>query len=686
MNRFYQAKSVAVIGVSASQGNMGRAIVYNLLEFRFQGVVYLVGPKGGSFMGHKIYPSVLDIPDPVDLAAVLVPAVAVPQVLRECGEKGIRRVVVESAGFRELAHDRVELENEIRSILASFHMRMIGPNCIGIINRQTGLAVPFMPFKAESPLGRVSIVSQSGGVGAMMINSLAMENLGFSKFASIGNKLDVNEADFEEYLIGDDETDIVYLYLEGIADGRRLMAIAQRSRKPIIVHKSNNGGAGAVIARSHSASLTADDRVVDAAFRQCGILRSREQREGIEMIRGLTLPPVRGNGLAIISRSGGHAVMAADAADDFRFVLPEFPEEITTLVRQKSRAHVIQPHNPLDLGDLFDLSLYRTLADMTLQRDDVDALVFVHNYQGVVDSEESRVLLLSLGELIEKHGKPLALCVFTGIEEFDFIRKTLRFPVFSDPREAVRALALNRDWRKLPPLPFPEERPAGVTMEKARSALEAAPTGMIAPEVLASVLGAYGIALTPWRVVEHSHEALLAAREIGLPVALKTADPDVIHKSDAGGVVLNVKDDASVEKEYGRLTRFGLRVMVQKMAEEGLEWFVGGRQDEVFGPVLVVGLGGLYVEILNETGLRVAPVSREEAARMLDELKGAPLLDGARGRSRLDREALLDVIQRISWILWDFPEIRELDCNPIRVYESGCLALDWRAVKDASVD
>ncbi len=686
MNRFYQAKSVAVIGVSASEGNMGRAIVYNLLEFRFQGVIYLVGPKGGSFLGHKIHPSVLDIPDPVDVAAVLVPAAAVPQVLRECGEKGIRRVVVQSAGFRELAQDRIELENEIRSILASFNMRMIGPNCIGIINRKTGLAVPFMPFKAEAPLGRVSIVSQSGGVGAMMINSLAMENLGFSKFASIGNKLDVNEADFEEYLIADDETDIVFLYLEGIADGRRLMELAQRSRKPIIVHKSNKGGAGAVIARSHSASLTADDRVVDAAFRQCGIIRIREQREGLEMIKGLTLPPALGNRLAIISRSGGHAVMAADAADDFQFVLPDFPAEVTTLVQQKSRAQVIQPHNPLDLGDLFDLSLYRTLADVTLQREDIHGLVFIHNYQGVVDSAESRALLVSLGELIEKHGKPLALCVFTGLEEGDYIRRTLRFPVFTDPREAVRALALNRDWRKQPPLPFPDERPVGVAMEKARSALESAPAGMMAPDVLASVLSAYGIPLTPCRVVEHSHEALLAAREIGLPVALKTAEPDVIHKSDAGGVVLNVNDDASVEKEYARLTRFGLRVMVQRMAEEGLEWLIGGRQDEVFGPVLVMGLGGVYVEILNETGLRVAPVSREEAARMLDELKGAPLLDGVRGRPPLDREALLDVIERVSWLLWDFPEIRELDCNPIRVYESGCLALDWRAVKEGSAN
>ncbi len=682
MNQFYDAERVAVIGVSASAGNLGRAIVYNLLEFRFQGIIYLVGSKGGSFLGHKIHASVRDIPDPVDLAVVLVPAAAVPGVLRECAEKGIRRVVVESAGFRELGPERLTLEEEIRKILTEHGMRLIGPNCIGIINRHRGLAVPFMPFKAESPPGRVSIVAQSGGVGAMMVNFLAMENLGFSKFASIGNKLDVNEVDFLEYLIRDEETDVVYLYLEGIADGRRLMETAARATKPIIVHKSNNGGAGAVIARSHSASLTTDDRVVDAAFRQSGLIRVREQREGLERVKAFLLPPVKGNRLGIISRSGGHAVMAADASEEFGFVLPEFPEEIKRLVREKSRAHVIQPHNPLDLGDLFDLGLYRTLADLTLRREDIDALVFIHNYQGVVDSRDSRALLAGLSELMTEHGKPLALCVFTGVEEFESVRRMLRVPIFTDPREAIRALASNRDWDKTRPLAFAATRPDGIDMEEARRVLDAVPVGMVPPDALASVLAAYGVALTPWGVVESAEEALAGARRLGWPVALKTAAPDVIHKSDQGAVVLEITNERDLEQAYGRLVRFGPRALVQKMAEEGLEWFVGGRWVDGFGPVVVVGLGGIYVEILGETSLRVGPVSKEEATRMLDELKGSALLEGARGRPVLDRAALVEVIERLSWLLWDVPCIKELDCNPIRVYEKGCRVLDWRAVKE----
>ncbi len=346
------------------------------------------------------------LPETVDLAAVLVPARAVPDIIRQCGEKGIRRIVVESAGFRELGDDRAELEKEIQEALARYGMRMIGPNCIGIINRYTGLAVPFMPMKAEAPPGRVSIFSQSGGVGATMINHCAAEGIGFSKFASIGNKLDVNENDLLAYYLQDPQTDVIFGYLEGIAQGRRLMEIAAGTAKPIVVHKSNRGGAGAVIARSHSASLATDDAVTDAAFRQCGILRVTDQNEGLTAIKGFLLPKMRGRRLAVISRSGGHAVMAADAADEFGFELPPFPEELVKMAESHARAGVIQFHNPMDLGDVFDLELYEKLARQTLARADIDGLLFIHNYQGIFDAEGSRQLVQSLGRLMGEAQKP----------------------------------------------------------------------------------------------------------------------------------------------------------------------------------------------------------------------------------------------------------------------------------------
>jgi acetyltransferase len=679
MERFFSARSVVVIGVSNSPGNLGRAIMHNLMEFRYQGVIYAVGPKGGAFMGHKIYPSVLEIPDAVDLAAVLVPAPVVPEVLRQCAQKSIPRVVVETAGFGELGEERVGLEVQIREILREHGMRMIGPNCIGIINRANGLAVPFMPFRMESPLGRVAVVSQSGGVGGTMINSLATENLGFSKFASVGNKLNVNENDLLAYLCQDPETDVLFCYLEGIADGRRLMEIAARSAKPVVVHKSNAGGAGAVIARSHTASLSSDDRVVDAALKQAGVFRAREQREAVEMIKAFSLSPMRGSRLAVISRSGGHAVMAADAADEYGFELPPYPVDFTKLVLAESRAKVIEPHNPLDLGDLFNLPLYLTLASRTLERDDIDGLLFIHNYQGVLDAEDSRKLVRGLGGIIESCRKPVAVCVFTMQSELDFNRRAVRFPIFTDPREAVRALAWNRAFHARRPLALSTRRPPEALPEKAGAFLEKSASGPMPSRRLAPILSAYGIPIIQHRHAASEGEVIASAAELGYPLVMKTAQPEVLHKSDSGGVELDLAGEREVLEAYRRLLAIGPEVLLQRMAGPGLEWFVGGRQDRTFGPVLVTGPGGIYVEVLGETAIRVGPLDKEEALAMLAELKGASLLSGARGRPVLHREGLIDMLVRLSWLLADFPEIRELDLNPVRVYEDCCVVLDWRA-------
>lgn len=680
MERFFDARSVVVIGVSNSPGNLGRAIMYNLLEFRYQGLIYAVGPKGGAFMGHKIYPSVLDIPEEtLDLAAVLVPARAVPEVLTQCARKSIPRVVVQTAGFGELGEDRRALEVEIQEILRRNGMRMIGPNCIGVINRANGLAVPFMPFKMEAPLGRVAVVTQSGGVGGNMINLLAMENLGFSKFASVGNKLDVDENDLAEYLCGDPETDVLFCYLEGIANGRRLMEIASRAAKPLVVHKSNTGGAGAVIARSHTASLSADDRVVQAALRQAGIFRAREQREALEMIKAFSLRPMRGDRLAVISRSGGHAVMAADAADEYGFRLPPYPADFRELVLAESRAKVIEPHNPLDLGDLFNLPLYLTLVSRALEMEEVDGLLFIHNYQGALDAEDSRTLIRRLEEVVQVAKKPVAVCVFTMHSELDFNRRAVRFPIFTDPREAVRALAWNREFHRRRPVPISGYRPMHTDREVAKTYLEDCPEGQVPSRRLAAVLTAYGIPLVPHRHASDEWGVLKSAAELGYPLVLKTAQPEVLHKSDVGGVVMGIADEPALREAYGKLLALGPEVLVQRMATPRLEWFIGGRQDRNFGPIVVTGPGGVHVEILGETAIRVGPLAEEEADFMLDELQGAKLLEGGRGRPPLCRSGITEILRRVSWLLADFPEIRELDLNPVGVDESACSVLDWRA-------
>ncbi|MCU0489281.1 MAG: CoA-binding protein, partial [Anaerolineales bacterium] len=313
MREFFYPNSVAVIGVSEKPDNLGRNIVANLIEYGFHGIVYAVGPRGGVIETRRIYRSVAEIPDPVDLAVILTPAKTVPGVMEECGQKGIRWVVIETAGFREFTEEGRQLEEQICQVAKRYGIRFSGPNCIGIINMANGFCVPFPRLKKLVKTGDVSVITQSGGVGMSALNLMANEGLGLAKFVSVGNMLDTSAEDMLEYLLTDDETAIIFLYLESIHQGRRLMEIARRSTKPILAFKSNIGRLGQNIALSHTASLASDDKLVDAAFHQAGILRVRDATSLASGLKILRLPPVRGKHLAIISRSGGHAVMAADA-------------------------------------------------------------------------------------------------------------------------------------------------------------------------------------------------------------------------------------------------------------------------------------------------------------------------------------------------------------------------------------
>ena len=447
MKQFFYPDSVAVVGVSASPTNLARAIVFQLQEFNYTGRVYLVGPKGGSFMDHKIYSSILEIPDQVDLAAVLTPATTLPEIMDSCGQKGIKRVVIESAGFSELGEERRSLEERVAAVASKYSIRFIGPNCIGVINKENGLALPFMPFRDDFHLGSFSIISQSGGVGAALLNTLAAERLGFNKFASIGNKLDTDENDLLEYLLEDDGTGAIFVYLEGIANGRRLMEIAFRSSKPILVHKSNTSKASTLIARSHTASLSVSEEVVSAAFRQCGIHRVTDMCSTIQALKAHYLPPMRGNRLAVVSRSGGHAVVAADAAAKYGFVLQPFPEDFLRMVENHLRAGVIRLGNPMDLGDLFDFELFCQIVSDTLARDDIDGMLVVLNYNGVFFEEDSRSLVGKIKQASLQAQKPIALCLATTEEEYRMNRNNHpNFPMFPDPEEAAHALTISRDF------------------------------------------------------------------------------------------------------------------------------------------------------------------------------------------------------------------------------------------------
>jgi acetyltransferase len=695
MHEIFYPNSVAVIGVSNSPDNMGRGIIFNLTEFGFQGIIYEVGPKGGVFAGRRIYKSVLDIPDPVDLAVILTPARTVPGVLEECGQKGIRWAVVESAGFREYGDEGKKIEEDIVGVAVKWGLRFVGPNCIGVINMENGLCTPFPPLRRTARSGDISMISQSGGVGMSVLNLMANEGLGLNKFVSAGNMLNIQTEELLEYFIEDPGTQYILLYLEGIHDGRKLMEVARRSPKPIVAFKSNVGQFGKSIASSHTASLSSNDRVVDAAFRQSGIVRVNDATTLGNDLKILRLPPMRGKNLAIISRSGGHAVIAADACEMSGFSLAHFPQEFLEEIQRHFRASIIKLTNPLDLGDLFDLEIYLKIIDRTLAQKEVDGIVFLHTFNATLEGEKSRDLFNHVIELSKKYDKPVALYISTEDQEVNYLKRNLNYPVFTQVVETVRALGLNRRYhaeiqrvrqrQEIPPFRVDQEK-AKSLLKKARSEKR----DLFLHEA-AEVLHIYGIPMVRGVPVTTEKEAIQAAKELGFPLAMKVISREISHKSDVGGVQLNLRNEAVVadayEDMYKRIRQAYPEariegVMIQPMVTGGRELIVGGRQDEQFGPVVLVGLGGIFVEIFEEVSVRVAPISHREAMEMIDELRGAAILKGARGLKPSDIESVVEVLLRLSRLLCDLPEILEMDINPLRVFQQkeGCLALDVRMI------
>ncbi len=697
MREIFYPTSIAVVGVSAKEDNLGRNIVANLIEYGFRGIVYAVGPSGGMIETRRIYRSVGDIPDHVDLAVIFTPAHTVPAILEECGKKGIRWAIIETAGFREYTEEGRQLEVEISRVAEEYEIQFVGPNCIGVINMENGMCVPFPRLKKFVKQGHVSMITQSGGVGMSALNLMANEGLGLNKFVSVGNMLNIDAEDMLEYLITDEGTSLIFVYLESIRDGRRLMDIARRSPKPVVIFKANIGELGKNIALSHTASLTSDDKIVEAAFRQAGIIRVNSATSVGNNLKILGLPPMKGKNLAIVSRSGGHAVIAADATELAGFNLAHFPESFLREIEKHFRASVIRLTNPLDLGDLFDLNVYAQIVEQTLQLQDVDGIVFLHTSLSETENLTSRKLLDRMIQLVEKYDKPVAYYISAAAEEVNYLKQNYDFPIFTQVVETIRALEMSHHYyvqsaivrRK-------EETPVyEVNRELVKDLISEANADqrdLLISEAL-KVLEHYGIPTVPSVIAMTVEEAQAAAEEIGYPVAIKIVAEQISHKSDVGGVQLNLRSGSAVAEAFVEMMERVHRVypdakmdgvLVQPMIIGGRELILGGRQDPQFGPVVLVGLGGIFVEIFEESQVRVAPISKRAALEMIENLRGYQILAGARGHKPVDIDSVVETLLHLSQLLTDFPEIKELDINPLRVFHKGdgCRALDARIILD----
>lgn len=684
MDQLFYPKSVVVIGVSERPDNLARIIVEDLFEFRFNGEIFLVGKREGILFGRRIHTSLDDLREGIEVAVILTPALAVPGILDACGRKKIRWTIIESGGFREFSEEGARLEEEVHRIAKKWGIRIVGPNGIGLINLENGFVVPFVRLKQEAVnKGKVSVIAQSGGVTIAYFNLFASANIGIAKMVSMGNKLDLNEIDYLKYFVQDPQTEIIGLYLEGLERGRELMEIARSTSKPIILHKANIGEGSRHIAKLHTAALANDDRVVDAALRQSDIVRARDFRFFASAVKILSLPPMKGNNLAVLSRSGGVAIIAADSAERYGFKLFPLAKNFTNRIQSYFRAKVIQPTNPLDLGDLFDFDLYTKILDQVLRIKGVDGILFQHGSAGQ-EKEPSRRLIHAVKELSFRRQKPVALCYFTEEEESAFIKKTFDYPIFTEPSEALSALAVSREYyRKQNVL---KEKPITfrVNRDRVKSVLQKVQQEGRDPLLTEAfeVLQAYGIPVADYQTVARKEDLMKAIHLVGFPVALKIVSPEISHKSDVGGVVLPITTESEAEEAYDKLKRIvkgsSSAILVQKMIPEGKEVILGSKHDPSFGPVLLFGLGGIYVEVFKDISLRVAPINRSEAEEMISEPKTSIILQGVRGEKPVDKKALVENLLRLSQLVTDFPEIEGIDINPVKGLEKGAIAVDCR--------
>lgn len=691
MDKLFNAESILVVGVSPSPRNMARYIVHNLIRWGFPGRMYLMGRKPGHLAGQPIVTSFDELPDGIDLAVFLTPAGALPDLVDSCGVKGIRWLVIESGGFSELGDERQQLEDELAARAKRWGIRFIGPNGLGAINRSHGLVLPFMEMPRLPEPGRVSLLAQSGGVGIVYLYALANEGVGLDKFVSMGNKLSIDECDLLDYVGERQSSDIVCLYLEDVRRGRAFFESMRRFPGQVLVQKASVSKAGAAAARSHTASVATDDRLVEAAICQAGALRFHDMASMVHFVMGLTLPPVAGKRLLVLSRSGGHAVIAADFAERHGFSLPPLPKAIGELASRAGRAHVIRASNPLDLGDVFDFDSYAGMLEVGARGDDFDAIAVIHVFSGALEGPVSERLAARARDLTRETGKPIFLCYLTEATELERIKRAVRFPCFGSPEILIESMAASNvlhtrtraiNEERYPSIPHMEMSGISAVLNRAAAAAASADGERywLPADQVFEIARLAGLPMAPFEVVQSADGAAQAAARLGPRVVMKTLSPDMLHKSREGGIALNVRGADAAREEFGHLTAHfhekvpGGRlegILVQKMVGGIREIFLGGRQDPSFGPVLAVGFGGTLVEVFDDISVRLCPVSTRDLGEMLDEVRIFQALRQLPDGRDSDFEFLEECLVRISHLLCNFPEIDEMDFNPLKLYDAG---------------
>ncbi|HET6517621.1 MAG TPA: 4-hydroxybutyrate--CoA ligase [Nitrosopumilaceae archaeon] len=690
---FLSPKSIAVIGASDKRGSVGRTITSNIMN-GFKGTVYPISPSRPTVFYKKAYKSVLDVPKPIDLAVIVIKNTIVPTVLEECGKKKIKGAIVITAGFKEVDEEGKKLEQQLKDIAKKYNIRIIGPNCLGVMNLDPKTMMNSTFLKVTPKSGEIALVSQSGAICAALCEDASAQGIGFSAVISMGNKADTNEIDVLKMLANHKQTKVIVMYLEDMGNGQEFLKVSKnitkKLKKPIFVLKSGRSAAGAKAAMSHTGALMGSDKIYDALLKQSGAIRVDTMEELFDYATAFSKQPLPLKGdFVIVSNAGGPAIITTDACEKYGIKMADI-----TSIRPKIDA-VIPPwgssRNPVDIVGDADFNRFDNVLSEVLKHKNVGSVITMCTPSGTLDYDK-------LAEVIVKYSKKFKktmLASLMGLDEGVENRKILSeggVPYYTYAEGAIRTLATMlrfADWIKSPPGKITKFK---VNKEKVRKVFDKVKKEKrpnLLEEEGQEILRAYGFPLPQSSLAKNENEAVKIAKKIGYPVVMKIASPQIIHKSDAGGVKVNLTNDDEVKAAFNEIVKNAKKydnkaqikgVLVVEMIKGGKEMIIGSKLEPGFGPVIMLGMGGIYVEVLKDVTFRLAPVTDREANEMISSIKTKKLLEGVRGEKPSDVKKLSECIQRLSQLVTDFKEIKELDMNPVLVMEKGkgCKILDVR--------
>jgi 4-hydroxybutyryl-CoA synthetase (ADP-forming) len=682
---FFSPKSIAIIGASEKPG-VGKTIFYNIAK-HFKGKIYPVTPSNPTVGGVTAYKNVLDISDSIDLAVVAAPSKFTPSVMEEVGKKGIKGAIIVSAGFKEVDENGARLEREVGEIAKKYGIKVIGPNCLGIMSFSKDNIMNSTFLKITPKYGNIALVSQSGAICAATVEDAEAQNIGFSKVISMGNKVDMDESDVLELLAEDEDTRVIVMYLEDIRNARRFMEIAKKitveRKKPIIVLKSGRTAEGAKAAASHTGALGGSDANYEAAFAQCGVIRVDTMGELFDLATAFSKQPLPNGNVVIVSNAGGPAIISTDACSRYGLKMADISsirDEIAAVIPAYG-----SPRNPVDIVGDADYLRFEKVLHLTLTHPNVGSVVTMCTPSATLNYDDlARVLVKMSQQFPNKTILASLMGLAEGMENRRIMSEGgIPYYLYSEP--AIRTLKAMYDFKKWvneasnkkATLQFSKD------MAKVKSIFENVRKNgrnNLLEEEGYEVLEAYGFPTPKSILCTTEQECIDAAKQIGYPLVMKIVSPDIIHKSDAGGVKVGIKTDDELKNSFRTITENAQKyksdakikgVLVQEMVKSAKETILGASQDPTFGPVIMFGLGGIYVEVLKDVVFRIVPIDEQDAMNMVKSIKTIKLLEGVRGEKSSDLKSISDSLQRLSQLLVDFPEIKEFDINPLLVLEEG---------------